>query len=91
MRSLLTTMVVACTSVLSACSGTTQQSASEFKTNVASIFDPQIAAQQNYDRALAEYQNCFAANPTNRNACEQQRQAMEAAVKVLASTLNTGR
>jgi hypothetical protein len=92
-------MSAACASILSACSGAPQQSANDgfkknndgFKKNIASIFDPQLAAQQNYDHALAEYQNCFAANPKNRDACEQQSQAMEAAVKVLAATLNTGR
>ena len=84
-------MSAACASILSACSGAPQQSANDgFKKNIASIFDPQLAAQQNYDHALAEYQNCFAANPKNRDACEQQSQAMEAAVKVLAATLNTG-
>lgn len=79
-------------SILSGCSGTTQQAANDgLSKSIANIFDPRIAAQQNYDRALAEYQNCFAANPRNVDACDQQRQAMEAAVKVLAAALNTGR
>ena len=84
-------MIAACASILTACSGATQQSASDgLKKNIASIFDPQLAAQKNYERALAEYQNCFAANPTNVDACDQQRQEMEAAVKVLSATINTG-
>jgi hypothetical protein len=92
-RSLSTvTIIAACASILSACSGPTQQSASDgFKKNIASIFDPQLAARQNYDRALAEYQNCYAANPANRDACDQQRQMMEAAVKLLSATQDTGR
>jgi hypothetical protein len=87
------TMMAACAGILSACSGTAQQhSASDgLERNIASIFDPQLAARRNYDRALAEYQNCYAANLTNVDACDQQRQEMEAAVKVYSQTLNTGR
>jgi fructose-bisphosphate aldolase class 1 len=85
---------VAGASVLSACSGTTQQqsaSASDGLKNIANIFDPRWAAQQNYNRALADYQNCYAANQTNVNACENQRQIMEADVKVLSAALGSGR
>jgi hypothetical protein len=89
------TMAVICASILSACSGTTQQQSISANggliNNIANIFDPKLAAQQNYDRALADYQNCFAANPKNVDACEQQRQIMEADVKVLAATLDSGR
>jgi hypothetical protein len=92
-RSLSTaTTFAACASILAACSSASQQSASDgLKKNIADIFDPQWAAQHNYERALAEYQNCYAANPKNADACDHQRQEMEAAVKVLSATLNTGR
>jgi hypothetical protein len=85
-------MVAACMSILCACSGAPQQSASDvFKKNIATIFDPELAARQNYDRALAEYQKCFAQNAPNRDACEQQRQEMDAAVRVLSATQDAGR
>jgi len=86
------TINAACASILSACSGATQQSASdEFNKNIAGIFDPQLAARQKYDRALAAYQICYAANQTNLDACNQQRQEMKAAVRVLSAAQNTGR
>ena len=85
-------MIMACANILSACSGAAQQSAGEgFEKNVASIFDPQLAARRNYDRLLAEYQSCYAANLTNVDACDQQRQEMDAAVKLLSATQETGR
>jgi hypothetical protein len=93
-RSLLTlTMVVACASVLSACSGTSQQlaSASGGLNDIASVFDPKWAAQKNYERALADYQSCYSANPKNVDACEHQRQIMEADVNLLIAALGTGR
>ncbi len=93
MRSLsVVTMIATCASIVSACSDTPQQSASEeLKKNIAGIFDPQLAAQQNYYRALAEYQNCYSANPKNADACAEQRQIMEADIKLLSATPDTGR
>jgi hypothetical protein len=83
-RSLSTiTTIAACAGILAACSGATQQ--------IAGIFDPRLAAQQNYEHALAEYQNCYAANQKNADACDQKRQEMESAVKVLSAALNSGR
>jgi hypothetical protein len=61
------------------------------KNSIAGIFNPQLATQQNYYRALADYQNCFAANPKNPEACEEQRQIMEADVRLLSATQETGR
>ena len=76
-------------SALSACSGSaTQQSPS---ASLADVFDPKAAAQRNYDKSLADYQNCYAANPSNPEACEKQRQMLEASTKVLAGTINPGR
>jgi hypothetical protein len=69
-----------------------QQSTSDgLKKKIASIFDQRLAAQQNYDSALADYQNCFAANSKNADACDQQREALEAAVKILSAALNAER
>jgi hypothetical protein len=76
-------------SALSACSGSaTQQSPS---ASLADVFDPKAAAQRSYDKSLADYQNCYAANPSNPDACEKQRQMLEASTKVLAGTINPGR
>jgi hypothetical protein len=59
---------------LSACSGNLQQ------------LSPTGAAQANYDKALAEYQSCY---NTKRSvdACEQERQMLDANTKVLATAL----
>jgi hypothetical protein len=87
---LTVTMIVACTSILLACGGTAQQQSSSSDDglkNITSIFDPELAAQRNYDRALTDFQNCIAENPNNVDACDGQRQIMEADVKVLAAAL----
>jgi len=34
-------------------------------------------ARLNYDKSVANYRNCLAANPSNENACEAQRLTME--------------
>jgi hypothetical protein len=64
-------------SALSACSGTLQQ------------FDPAVAAQHNYDKALADYQNCYAAK-RSVDACEQESQMLNASTRVLASFIASG-
>jgi hypothetical protein len=72
-------------SALSACTGpAAQQSPS---ASIADAFDPKVAAQRNYDQSLADYQNCYAANASNPDACEKQRQMLEASTKLLAATL----
>ncbi len=75
--------LIVCASTLSACSGS--------PNNVADMFDPKAAAQHNYEKALADYQNCFAANLSTPAACAEQRQAMEARVRMLTAALGPGR
>jgi hypothetical protein len=86
--SLKVTRVVACAGVLAACSSAAPQQSASI---IAGIFDSKLAAQQNYERALADYQNCYAANPKNADACEHQRQVMEADVKLLTAALGSSR
>ena len=85
-------MVLACAGSLAACGSATQPQsiqASDTQKALVGVFDPKVAAQQNYEKSLAEYQNCIAANPSNANACENQKRMMEAAVKVLADSLKS--
>ena len=90
MRSFLTMMAaVVAASILSAGGASSQDRPLSFKEKLEramGIMDPQTAAQVKYDRAVAGYRNCIAANPTNLNACEGQRRIMESAQKVLSSS-----
>ncbi len=40
-------------------------------------------ARDEYDRAVADYQNCLLDNTANLSACERQRAAMNAAATIL--------
>lgn len=42
------------------------------------------SAQQNFDRSVADYRQCIAANPNNANACEGLRHIMDANAQVLS-------
>ena len=44
------------------------------------------AANEDYQRAVADYRNCLAANPKNVNACEGQRHIMDADAQVLGGS-----
>jgi hypothetical protein len=46
---------------------------------------PQGAARQDYDRAVANYQTCLAANPSNPNACDGLRHIMDADAQILSA------
>ena len=83
-------LVVVCAGFISACSSAPQQqpaSNSEATKTLVGIFNPRVAAQQSYERSLADYQKCIAANPSNASACQSQRNEMEAAVRVLSAAL----
>jgi len=67
-------MAIALTSALTACSGALTQ------------LSPAGAAQSNYDKALADYQNCYSAN-RSVEACDKERQMLDASTKMLARTL----
>jgi hypothetical protein len=43
-----------------------------------------IGAQQKFDRSVADYRQCIAANPNNANACEGLRHIMDANAQVLS-------
>jgi hypothetical protein len=47
------------------------------KLRAMGITNPKAAAQMNYDRAVARYRKCLAANPSNANRCEGERRIME--------------
>jgi hypothetical protein len=44
---------------------------------------PSGIAREEYDRAVADYQNCLLDNTANLSACERQRAAMNAAANIL--------
>jgi hypothetical protein len=48
--------------------------------------NPAVAARNTYDRSVADYKKCIAANPSNINACEGQRHIMESNQQALAAT-----
>jgi hypothetical protein len=47
-------------------------------------------ARDEYDRAVADYQNCILDNTANLNACERKRATMNAAATVLFGRPNKG-
>jgi hypothetical protein len=51
------------------------------------IFDPQPAALERYDRSAATYRQCVLVNEANPNACEWQRNLMEADHRQLYASL----
>jgi len=55
------------------------------KGSVGSL-SPQYAARQRYDRSAADYRNCLAANPSNADACDGQRQVMQADQEALSAS-----
>jgi hypothetical protein len=46
----------------------------------------QIAAGQDYSRAVADYRNCLAANPSHVNTCDGLRHIMDADAQVLSGS-----
>ena len=46
----------------------------------------QTAAGQDYSRAVADYRNCLAANPSHVNTCDGLRHIMDADAQVLSGT-----
>ena len=52
--------------------------------NSVNALSPQYAVRQRYERSVGAYQICLAANPTNENACDGQRAAMETDQKSLS-------
>lgn len=49
----------------------------------AVALNPEIGAQNNYERSTRDYRNCIAARPAS--GCEGQRHMMEADARILAS------
>jgi hypothetical protein len=74
--------------LLSACSVTPQQTDAVQKG--LAYMTPQGAARYDYDKAVADYQNCLTANPSNASACEGQRRIMEADAQVLSAAVSPG-
>lgn len=50
--------------------------------DMAEALSPEIAAQNNYKRSLAEYRNCLASRPVPE--CEGQKAVMNANAQILA-------
>jgi hypothetical protein len=61
------------------------EAASSFMDGIAAEGSPQNAARKEYDRAVANYKACLDANPSNPNACDGQRNVMDAAAQVAAA------
>jgi hypothetical protein len=55
------------------------------KGSVGSL-SPQYAARQRYDRSAADYRNCLAANLSNADACDGQRQVLQADQEALSAS-----
>jgi hypothetical protein len=72
------TTAVAAANLLSAC-------ADALDPNRRSLLSSELAAHQQYDRAVARYQNCVATNSAKATSCEWQRNLMEADGRLLAS------
>ena len=51
----------------------------------AAAGSPTLAARRDYEKAVANYQACLATNPSNPNACEGQRNIMNADAQVLSA------
>jgi TonB family protein len=60
-------------------------------TGVGDISARANPAQQNFDRSVADYRQCIAANPNNANACEGLRHIMDANAQVLSGHLQPDR
>jgi hypothetical protein len=51
--------------------------------------NPGLAARQDYDQAVTNYQNCLIDNPSNPSVCDGQRAIMDADAKVLSGLLSS--
>jgi hypothetical protein len=67
MRTLWTAAVVTGVGVFFLCGAAAQQQTQS----------PIVAARQDYERSVADYQRCITANPNNANACEVLRGIMD--------------
>jgi len=72
------TAAIAASNLLSACAETPDP-------NLRPLVSPELAARQQYDRAVARYQSCVANNSAKATTCEWQRNLMEADGRLLAS------
>ena len=50
------------------------------------VTNAQTAAGQDYSRAVADYRNCLAANPSHLNTCDGLRHIMDADAQVLSGS-----
>jgi len=87
-RAIMASWAVVAAVLLSACSVTPQQRDAVQKS--VAYMTPQGAARYDYDKAVADYQNCLAANPSNASACDGQRRIMEADAQVLSAAVSPG-
>ena len=88
MRAIMASWALVAAVLLSACSATPQQTDAVQKG--LAYMTPQGAARYDYDKAVAAYQNCLAANPSNPSACEGQRSIMQADAQVLSAAVSPG-
>ncbi|MBX9841201.1 MAG: hypothetical protein K2Z80_05265 [Xanthobacteraceae bacterium] len=73
-------IALAIPNVLAACATNENQGA-------RSMFEPQAAALERYDRSSANYRQCVLTNEANPNRCEWQRNLMEADHRQLHASL----
>ena len=95
MRSFLAVMAIAV--ARGGCSANQQQTGSGppspniftalggFFGDIAARTSPTLAARRDYEKAVANYQARLAANPSNPNACEGQRNIMNADAQILSA------
>lgn len=51
--------------------------------------NPQVAAQQDFERAVKDYRQCIAAHPNDIRPCEGQRAIMDATSRAYAATVQS--
>jgi hypothetical protein len=50
---------------------------------------PVLAAKQDYERSVADYRQCIAANPNNASACEDLRHTMISRADIYIRTIRS--
>jgi hypothetical protein len=50
-------------------------------SNIGGAMNPAVAAQQDFERSVADYKQCIADNARNANACEGLRHIMDASAR----------
>jgi hypothetical protein len=77
MRTLWTAAVVTAVGAFFVCGAAGQQQTQS----------PVVTAREDYERSVAHYRQCIAANPNNANACEELHHIMDAKAAIYIQTI----